>query len=197
MPIPHRYARMFSTSCKNQRPDSNARLKITRPAFIVAELPEPVAGWIQELRRQFEPAIAHLPAEITLAGSSGVGPLTPGQNLASLRHLLTTALTGRLPFEARFIGIGNFPGTDIFFARPEAGPFNALHAAVIASGVKFGASPFGYQAHCSLRGFTPLKPGQREALASISVPVQPFAISTVAVYEMDSMQPARLFSIAG
>jgi hypothetical protein len=73
-------------------------MQITRPAFVVAELPEPVAGWIRELRRQFEPALAHLPAEITLAGSSGVGPITPGQSVAAIRQLLTTALLGRLRF---------------------------------------------------------------------------------------------------
>ena len=174
-----------------------ALMQITKPTFVVAELPDPVAAWIRELRGRFEPDIAHLPAEITLAGSSGVGPIALGQSVASVRQMLTTALVGRLPFEARFIGIGNFPGTEIFFATPEAEPFNALHAAVVASGIAFSPNPFSYNAHCSLKGFTSLRPGQREALELASVPVKPFTISTVSVYEMEAMHPARLFSIEG
>jgi len=172
-------------------------MQIARPAFVVAELPGPVAAWVREIRGQFEPEIAHLPAEITLAGSSGVGPIHPGQSIASVRQMLAVALAGRLPFEARFIGIRSFPGTEIFFAAPEPEPFAALHASVVASGVSFGPSPFSYKAHCSLKGFTPLKPGQREALESVVVPLEPFTISTVSVYEIERLQPKRLFTIQG
>jgi hypothetical protein len=170
-------------------------MHITKPTFIVAELPDAVAAWIRELRGKFEPAIARLPAEVTLAGSSGVGSIAIGQSIASVQEMLRIALIGRLPFKARFIGIGNFPGTEIFFARPEAEPFVALHAAIVASGIVFGSSRFGYNAHCSLKGFTPLKPGQREALELVSVPAEPFAISTISVYEMEAMHATRLFSV--
>jgi hypothetical protein len=170
-------------------------MQITKPTFIVAELPDPVAAWIRELRGKFEPAIAHLPAEVTLAGSSGVGSIALGQSVVSVQQMLTAALIGLLPFKARFIGIGNFPGTDIFFAKPETEPFVALHAAIVASGIVFGLSRFSYHAHCSLKGFTSLKPGQREALELASVPVQSFTISTVSVYEMEAMHPTRLFSV--
>ena len=172
-------------------------MQITKPAFVVAELPGPVAAWVREMRGQFEPGIAHLPAEITLAGSSGVGPIALGQSVALVQQKLAAALADYLPFETRFIGIGNFPGTEIFFAAPEPGPFNLLHAAIIASGIAFGPSRFSYNAHCSLKGFTPLRPGQREAIESIAVPSGPFTISTVSVYEMERMQTTRLFSIEG
>ena len=172
-------------------------MQITRPAFVVAELPEPVAAWVREMRGRFEPGIAHLPAEITLAGSSGVGPIAPGQSVTAVQRLLETVLAGRLQFETRFIGIGNFPGTEIFFAAPEPEPFNSIHAAVAASGIAFGPSRFSYNAHCSLKGLTPLGPGQREAIEAAAIPSQPFTITTVSVYEMERMKPTRLFSIDG
>jgi hypothetical protein len=170
-------------------------MQITKPAFIVAELPDPVAAWIREMRRRFEPGIAHLPAEITLAGSSGVGPIALGQSAADVQQMLAVAVAGRLPFETRFSGIRNFPGSQIFFAAPEPGSFNSIHAAIIKSGIKFGPSPFGYTSHCALKGLTPLKPGQREAIESSPVPSDPFTINTVSVYEMEAMQPTCLFSI--
>jgi hypothetical protein len=89
------------------------------------------------------------------------------------------------------------PGTEIFFAAPEPEPFDALHAAIVASGIAFGPSRFSYNAHCSLKGFTPLQPGQREALESIAVPLAPFTINTVSVYEIAGMQPKRLIKIEG
>src|SRR3954463_12644169 len=108
-------------------------MQITKPTFIVAELPPNISGWVRETRLVFEPAISHLPAEITLAGSSGVGPVSAGQSIASVRPKLEAALVSRVPFEARFTGIGNFPGTDIFFASPEPEPFIALHKAIVSS----------------------------------------------------------------
>ena len=172
-------------------------MQITKPTFVVAELPPNIAAWVRETRLAFDPAISHLPAEITLAGSSGVGPISAGQSIKSVRPKLEAALVGRVPFEARFTGIGNFPGTDIFFASPEPGPFTALHMAIVSSGIAFGPSAFTYRPHCSLKGFTPLRPGQREALDTLSVPAAPFAIHTVSVYEMDRMQPNLLFSTKG
>jgi hypothetical protein len=170
-------------------------LQTTKPAFIVAELPESVAAWVRATRLAFEPALLHLPAEITLAGSSGVGPILPGQDVAVTRATLESLLAGRLPFAARFTGIGNFPGTDIFFASPEQGPFGALHAALATSGIAFGPSPFPYHAHCSLKGVTAVGPGQREALTHLAVPAAPFTIRTVAVHEMERMRPHHLFSV--
>src|SRR6267154_830218 len=119
-------------------------MQITKPTFVVAELPPSIATWIRETRLAFEPAISHLPAEITLAGSSGVGPISAGQSIESIRSKLEAALAGRVPFEARFTGIGNFPGTDIFFASPEPEPFIALHMAIVSSGIAFGSSAFTY-----------------------------------------------------
>jgi 2'-5' RNA ligase len=172
-------------------------VQITKPTFIVAELPPSIAAWVRETRLAFEPAISHLPAEITLAGSSGVGPVSAGQSIESIQSKLEAALAGRIPFEAHFTGIGNFPGTDIFFASPGPEPFVALHRAIVSSGIAFGSSPHSYHPHCSLKGFTALRPGQREALNTLSVPAAPFTIRTVSVYEMDHMQPHLLFSNEG
>lgn len=167
---------------------------ITKPTFVVAELPDAIAAWVRATRSVFEPAIAHLPAEITLAGSSGVGPVDSGQDVEFVRAALAAALAERLPFEARFTGVESFPGTDIFFAAPDPEPFASLHRAIAGSGVAFRPSPFPYRAHCSLKGLTPLRPGQRQALTSLAVPAEAFTIRTISVYEMDRMQPTLLFS---
>jgi 2'-5' RNA ligase len=107
---------------------------VTKPSFIVAELPEAIAAWVTSVRQDLEPAIAHMPAEITLAGSSGVGHLKIGQNLEDIEQILAEVLVGRLPFEARFERVGNFPNTEIFFLEPVCEPFDELHSLIVNRG---------------------------------------------------------------
>lgn len=170
-------------------------MQITKPTYIVVELPVTVAEWVRSTRVTFEPAIAHLPAEITLTGSSGVGPMKRGQSLALIETCLKSALFGQLPFESCFLDVNCFPGTDIFFASPERARFDTLHASIVASGIEFEPSPYPYNPHCSLKGYTPLQPGQRKLIESLAFPKHRFVMNEIAIYEMAGMTPKKLSSI--
>jgi hypothetical protein len=170
-------------------------MDVTKPTFIVADLPDSIAAWVRSVRLKFEPAIAHLPAEITLAGSSGLGAVAPGQSIAWIQSILEPIVAGHLPFETQFLGIDTFHGTDIFFASPDPNPFETLHAAIARSGITFAPSRFPYRAHCSLKGLTRLRPGEREALMSLRPPAEPFTVRRISVYEIDQMQPNCLLSL--
>ena len=65
---------------------------VAKPTFIVAELPEAIAAWVSSVRQELEPGIAHMPCEITLAGSSGVGPLKIGQKLEDIERKFSELL---------------------------------------------------------------------------------------------------------
>jgi 2'-5' RNA ligase superfamily len=171
-------------------------MRITKPSFIVAQLPKAIAAWVKLARQEFEPAIAHMPAEITLAGSSGVGPLKIGQRLEDVKKVLLDVLAEKLPFEARFLRVGNFPNTKIFFLEPTREPFDELHLLIANSTLEFEANPFPFNPHCSLKGFTPLQPGDCKQLECLMIPIEPFTIQSVAVYELESMQPKRLLQIS-
>jgi 2'-5' RNA ligase len=168
---------------------------VTKPTFIVAELPEAIAGWVKSVRQELEPGMAHMPAEITLAGSSGVGPLKLGQRLEEIEQTLSELLERCLPFEARFLRVGNFPNTEIFFLEPARELFDELHSLIANSALEFEASPFPFNPHCSLKGFTLLQPGDRERLEQLAIPLEPFLIRSVSVYEIEAMQPKRLLQV--
>jgi 2'-5' RNA ligase len=170
-------------------------VRITKPSFIVAELPEEIATWVRSARQELEPAIAHMPSEITLAGSSGIGPLKIGQKLEDIERILSELLEHRLPFEARFLRVGNFPNTEIFSLEPARRPFDEFHLLIAKSSLEFEANPFPFNPHCSLKGFTPLQPGDRERLEQLVIPAEPFTIRSVAVYELEDMQAKRLLQI--
>lgn len=74
-------------------------------SYIVAEIPDPVRSQIQALRDSLNTLTARLPVEITLAGSSGVGPIPIGTDLSlisttSTEHFLAFRHSARasLPF---------------------------------------------------------------------------------------------------
>ena len=165
---------------------------ITKPTYIVAELPDDLASWVEAVRERFEPAIAHMPQEITLAGSSGVGPLVRGQDIADVHAQVEAAVADKTDFLFRLVQIGNFEQTDIYFVEPERNGFLELHHALKASRIAFENNPFPYHPHCSLKGFTPLRPGEREALTSLPLPSGTFRIRCVSIYEMDGMNPRKL-----
>jgi 2'-5' RNA ligase len=168
---------------------------VTKPTFIVTDLPEAIAAWVKLVRQDLEPGIAHMPAEITLAGSSGVGPLKVGQNLGDVERMLFELLEHRLPFEARFLRVGNFPNTEIFFLEPAREVFDDLHKLIANSALEFEANPFPFNPHCSLKGLTPLQPRDRERLERLIVPIEPFLFQAVSVYELENMQPKRLLQV--
>jgi 2'-5' RNA ligase superfamily len=168
---------------------------VAKPTFIVAELPEAIATWVKSVRQELEPGIAHMPCEITLAGSSGVGPLKIGQKLEDIKRILSELLEQHLPFESRFLRINHFPNSEIFFLEPAREPFDELHSLIVNSNLEFEANPFPFNPHCTLKGFTPLQPEDRERLEQLVVPVEPFLIRSVSVYEIENMQPKRLLQI--
>jgi len=172
-------------------------MQITKPTFVVAELPRDVAAWVRVTRLALEPAISHLPPKITLAGSSGVGPIAIGQSIASVRLKLEGVLEARLPFEAVSAASGIFQAPTSFSRPPSLSPSSHCTWPLSAAAWNLARTPFPYRPHGSLKGVRALQPGEREALDNPSVPTTPFTVRTVSVYEMDRMQPNPLFSIEG
>jgi 2'-5' RNA ligase len=156
------------------------------PSYIVAEIPEPVRSQVQALRDSLHTLTAKLPVEITLAGSSGVGPIPAGVDLSLIKRHLDRILSHISRFRARFSAIRTFPNTSIFFLEPfDRSPFDRLHQELRTSGIPFSGIQWPYNPHCTLRGGAPLSPDAAFELASRSFPQQEFWIDTVSVYQLD------------
>jgi 2'-5' RNA ligase len=156
------------------------------PAFIVLEIPPPVSGAIQALRDSLATPTARLPVEITVAGSSGTGPIPPGTDRNTTEAALKPVLAGLKPFSMRFQEIRRFPNTNIFYLAPqERQPFDQIHAALAASGITFAPNRWPYNPHCTLRGGPMTDRDSAEAILSLSFPKQEFVIDTVSIYEFD------------
>jgi 2'-5' RNA ligase len=160
---------------------------IEHRSYIVAEIPEPVRSQVQALRDSLNTLTAKLPVEITLAGSSGVGPIPAGTDLSLVKRHLDRTLSGISPFCARFSAIRAFPNTSIFFLEPfDRSLFDHLHQELRISGIPFSEIQWPYTPHCTLRGGKPLSAGAASELAARSFPQEEFRINTVSVYQLDS-----------
>jgi len=159
---------------------------IAHRSYIVAEIPEPVRSQVQVLRDSLNTLTAKLPVEITLAGSSGVGPIPPGADLSLIQRHLERTLSGISPFRARFSAIRTFPNTSIFYLEPfDRSPFDHLHQELCGSGIPFSGIPWPYTPHGTLRGGAPLSANAASELAARSFPQEEFSINTVSVYQLD------------
>ena len=125
---------------------------IESPAYIVLDIPSPMAEWIKLVRQRFDEERSRLPAEITLTGSCGTGLISKGQPLREISALLDEAVKKIEPFSAEFGDVQRFENTDIYFLdvkNPE--PFRNAHRIISESGIRFEPSPYPYRPHCTLK----------------------------------------------
>ena len=159
---------------------------IEHRAFIVAEIPEPVRSQVQAMRDSLNTLTARLPVEITLAGSSGVGPIPAGTELSLIERHLDRIIPGIAAFRARFSAIRSFPNTSVFYLEPfDRPPFDHLHQQVRVSGIPFSGIRWPYNPHCTLRGGEPLTADAAAELAGRQFPREEFWINAVSVYQLD------------
>ncbi len=163
-----------------------APLMIEHSSYIVAEIPEPVRSQVQALRDSLNTLTAKLPVEITLAGSSGVGPIPAGTDLSLIQRFLDGTLVDISPFSARFSAIRTFPNTSIFYLEPyDRSPFDHLHQELRISGIPFSEIQWPYNPHCTLRGGEPLSAEAASELSSRTFPRAEFWIDTISVYHLN------------
>lgn len=157
------------------------------PACVVLEIPSHVAAPIQSIRDSLATLTSRLPVEITVAGSSGVGPIQVGTDKKKTEDCVEAMLNGLEPFRMRFQEVRRFPNTDIFYLAPEERqPFDHIHQTLKASGIPFGPNPWPYNPHCTLRAGPMANPASAEDILSISFPKQDFVIDTLSIYELDA-----------
>lgn len=141
-----------------------------RPAgiFVLAPIGGGALDAILDLQKRYDPKLAgaHLP-HVTLAGSSGVGPIRAGTSVDELRHRLepvaasTPVLTLMLGLPRRFMQT-----RVISLPMDPHGPLRTLHDRIARSGLPFGPARFTFTPHVTLNLYRTLSVDMvRELLA--------------------------------
>lgn len=160
------------------------RQKTKHPAYIIADFPEPMQSMVSEIRHKYGNFNDSIPVEITLAGSSGVGPIPVGSDIGLIISEVDKVTSGLSSFELSFAGWNVFPNTTLAYLEPmDRAVFDELHHQFISTDIPFTESPFPYNPHCTISsGF------DKESLAKVlesPFPEAGFTIDTISVCDLN------------
>jgi len=160
--------------------------------FILTELTGPVAERIRAIQERYDPKLARLtPPHVTIAGSSGVGVLSPSTSAERLRELLEPIAATTPPLTLHFKPPVRFMQTEIVALPLDPhGPLRELHERIATSGLQFERPRFAFTPHCTLSFYPVLSPQRARELLSIRVP-EPVVIDRLQAYHTMDPQPAR------
>lgn len=157
---------------------------LEHPAYLVLELPKSIGTRVLDIRRRYDPRLAAFPAEITVAGSSGIGTIAPDQDARVVFQALSQVASERLPISSRFVGISRFATGPVVWLQPaDPDPFIVIQQALVATGIHFNIHKFSYTPHCSLSNCN-LAPSVIEALLREDFPQEAFELSVLALYKV-------------
>src|SRR5215208_4206349 len=107
--------------------------------YIVAELTGSVGALIREIQLEVDPELARfLAPHVTIAGSSGMGPIRPDVPLSELRARLAPVAASIAPMTLQFERPMRFMQTTVVvLPLSPNGPLRALHEAIKASGLPY------------------------------------------------------------
>jgi 2'-5' RNA ligase superfamily len=165
------------------------------PTYLVLDLPQPICTEVLEMRQRFDLYQAGLPPEITVAGSSGAGTVAQGQDPLPVLRAIEAVARRHLPFTCSFESMRRFSGVPVFWLCPrDRAPFDALHRALLESGIKFDASPFPFNPHCTVSSKEELSKHQEAELLASPVPQLEFLLDELRVYQVAGGQAHLLQS---
>ena len=120
--------------------------------FIIAPIVGPVGERIAELQGAHDPRILKLgQPHVTIAGSSGVGPIAANTTVEELEEKLGAITAGTAPISLRFGRPTKFMQTEIVVIPLDPhGALRALHEQIKLSGLRSAAPRFFFTPHVTL-----------------------------------------------
>ncbi len=132
--------------------DSLGEWRTKSGIFVLAPIRGPMGERIAEVQAEFDPKLARLgPPHVTLAGSSGIGPVAANTTPDELRDRLAPIAERSAPIEIRFGAPTRFMQTEIVVLPLDPhGPLRALHEAIKTSGLRAAQPRFFFTPHATL-----------------------------------------------
>jgi 2'-5' RNA ligase len=160
--------------------------------FIIAELGGEAGRLVREINERYDPRLARYKApHVTIAGSSGVGPIPPSVTPDELRNKLAPITSSTSPLELTFGAPIRFMQSDVVVLPLDPhGPLRVLHDRIATSGLPFQSARFTFSPHCTLSLYPTLTRDIERELLAVRI-TEPVIIDTLTVYHTMDPQPAR------
>jgi 2'-5' RNA ligase len=136
--------------------------------FVLSELAGALGTRIREIQQRYDPKLAReTPPHVTLAGSSGIGPIVPSTPAERIREALGPIAESTPRLELPVQPPHRFMSTNIVVLPLDPhGPLRRLHDRIARSGLTFARAKFTFTPHATLSFYPTLAPERfRELLA--------------------------------
>jgi 2'-5' RNA ligase len=160
--------------------------------FVIAEIGGEAGRKIREINEKYDPRLARYKApHLTLAGSSGVGPIPGSVPVDELRGKLSAVTSATPPLSLRFGPPLRFMQTEIVVLPLDPhGPLRELHDRIATCGLPFQQARFTFSPHCTLSLYPTLTRDAARELLAMRI-TDPVVIDHITVYQTLDPQPSR------
>jgi 2'-5' RNA ligase len=161
--------------------------------FILGELSGSVADEIQAIAERYDPKLArwHRP-HITIAGSSGLGPMAADTPVELMRERLKPITDFTAPIELVLEKPERFPATEIVVLPVSPrGALRELHDRIGASGLHFARPRFAFSPHVTLNLYKTLTRDALGALLAVRIK-EPVVLDRLRLYYTSEPNVSRL-----
>ena len=160
--------------------------------FILAELPAEIADQIRAINERYDPKLSrYKPPHLTLAGSSGAGPIPPSTTVEEMREKLEPITLDTAPITLSFQAAQRFMQTNILVLPVDShGPLRILHDRIVASGLPFTRARYTFSPHATLSLYQSLDAKSIRELLKTRIP-EPFVLKAIQLYHTRDPQPSR------
>jgi 2'-5' RNA ligase len=159
--------------------------------FVLSELGGALGARIREIQQRYDPKLAReTPPHVTLAGSSGVGPIVPSTTAEQIRDALAPVTEATPRLELPVQPPHRFMSTNIVVLPLDPhGPLRRLHDRIARSGLTFARAKFTFTPHATLSFYRTLEPARFRELLAMRFD-EPAIIDRLTVYYTRDPQPA-------
>jgi 2'-5' RNA ligase len=170
-------------------------MPIPANTYVVLDVPSPFAERVLAIReRHRDPFRFSLPAETTVSGSSGTGPLAADEDLEHVTSTLDRIARETQPIETSFGPVRRFSRSDVFYLSfADEGRIRELHERIAASGLRFQATAFAFTPHCTLRTRAPVSEAEAEELLTARIEGT-FVLDSLSLYDLPVAPPPTGFA---
>lgn len=173
-------------------PESGREWRRTRGIFILAPIGGAAGEHVRAIQRRHDRKLASMNSpHVTLAGSSGVGPVLAGTTEEELRAALEPVARTTAPIELHFGPPHRFMQTNIVSLPVDPrGPIRDLFERIRGSGLRFGPVRFAFSPHATLSYFPELDRRSERILLAERVP-EPFYLDRLELSLTNDPQPPK------
>ena len=163
--------------------------------FILAELSGPAAEQVRELQLRYDPKLANSTRpHVTVAGSSGMGPIARDATAEELARALGPVAASSAPLVLPFGPPQRFMQTNIVSLPLDPhGALRALHERIKTSGLRYAKPRFAFSPHVTISFYPTLTPDRARELLALRV-AHPAELRTLAAYRhRDPLPPVKIW----